>query len=66
MESFEEYHEKSIDLSKKLNLKMTSLQDEIEDKNNEAERLKSDLISQEVADSKELEQTRRDNVNLKI
>ena len=49
LDSIEEYHENSIDLSKKLNLKATSLLDEIEDKNNEIERLKIDLISQSKA-----------------
>ena len=49
LDSIEEYHENSIDLSKKLNLKTTSLLDEIEDKNNEIERLKIDLISQSEA-----------------
>ena len=65
LESIEEYHEKFIDLSKNLNLKVTSLQDELEDKNNEIERLKSNLISQEVVVSKELEESRKDNVDLK-
>ena len=48
-ESIKEYHEKLIDMSKKLNLKMTSFLYELEDKNNEIERLKIDLISQSEA-----------------
>ena len=44
----------------------TSLQVELEEKVNEIEILMSNLISQEVADSKVLEEKRRDNVNLRI
>ena len=57
LESIEEYHEKLIDLPKKHNLKMTSLLDDLEDKNNEIEILKIDLINQTKAsdETKDLE-----------
>jgi len=45
--SFEKYHEKSVDLLKKLSLKKTSLQVELEDKDNEIKRLKINPTSQE-------------------
>ena len=47
MGSFEKYHEKSVDLLKKLSLKKTSLQVELEDKDNEIKRLKINPTSQE-------------------
>ena len=46
---------------------MTSFLYELEDKNNEIERLKIDIISQSEASdyTKNLEKTRRDNIDLK-
>ena len=44
--SFEKYQKKTMDLLKKLNHKKTSLQDELEDKEYEIERLSTKLISQ--------------------
>ena len=66
--SFEKYHESSVDLLKKLGFKKKSLQDDIEDKNDEVERLNINIISQGESskDHEELEETRRDNVDLKI
>ena len=58
---FDEFYEKSMDMLKKLNLKKTSLQVELEDKDDEIERLNINPISQN-----ELEETRRNNVDLKI
>ena len=72
MGSFEKYHEKSMDLFKKLNHKKTSLQDELKEKEDEVERLKTELISQtkeqqEIdVDPKELEEARWANIDLKI
>ena len=60
MGSFEKYHEKSVDLLKKLGLKKTSLQVELEDKDDEIERLNINPTNQE-----EIEETRRNNVDLK-
>ena len=58
-----------MDLLKKLNHKRTSLQVELEDKEDEIERLNTKLISQQEEtrkDSEELEETRKANVDLKI
>ena len=57
-----------MDLLKKPNLKKTSLHDELEDKNDEVERLKINFISQGESskDQEELEETKRYNVDLKI
>ena len=66
--SFEKYHESSVDLLKKLGFKKKSLQYDIEEKNDEVERLNINIISQGESskDHEELEETRRDNVDLKI
>ena len=57
-----------MDLFKKLNHKKTSLQDELEDKEYEVERIKTELISQtgvQEESGEELEETRKADVELK-
>ena len=56
-----------MDLLKKLSIKKTNLQDEIEDKNFEVERLKINLISQGESSKyqEELEETRKAYVEMK-
>ena len=58
-----------MNLFKKLNHKKKSLQDELEDKVDDIERLNTKLISQQEEirkDSEELEETRKANVDVKI
>ena len=61
-----------MDLFNKLNHKKMSLQDELKDKEDEVERLKTELISQtkeqeEIdVDPKELEVARWTNIDIKI
>ena len=60
-----------MDFLKKLNHKKTSLQDELENKEDEVERLNTKLISQRKEqeeygeDSEELEETRKRDVDMK-
>ena len=63
---------RSLWICSRNSLKNTSLQDELKDKEDEVERLKTKLISQTTkqkgiyVDPKELEEERWDNIDLKI
>ena len=61
LRSFENYQKKTKDLLKKLNHKRTSLQVELEDKEDESERLNTKLISQ----AEEQEEPSEDSKDLK-
>ena len=64
--SFEKYHENSMDLLKKLNLIKESLHVELEDKNDEIERLKINLIIQgdSIKYQEKIQEIIRDNIML--